>query len=305
MDYYKFSKKSSFIHHYLHLTGAIILIINKIRHEIRGYLTPRPFSANQIDKVIDYDLQVVSNWRYELKKYCANDNLLGLNILELGPGSDIGVGLSFLALGAKEYFALDKFKLINQTPQKLYTKLIDKIGKDEKQKRLLNEEIQLFKNNQSGRIHYYHDKNFSLKHFLNKNIDLIVSQAAFEHFTNPALIIKELGKISQIGTKVVAQIDMTTHSRWIKEVDPLNIYRYSDWFYQLTKFSGSPNRWRLDEYVREFKKAGFGNIHIVSSHTLPIEYTEDITPYLNKKFQSPEKQMGVLDGYLLATKEKI
>jgi SAM-dependent methyltransferase len=303
MDYSKFSKKHLIHHWYYYLAGAGILALNKIRHELRGYLTSRPFSALELDKVINYDLEVVTSWLTELKNYDHSDAVANLNILELGPGSDLGVALNFLSLGANEYFALDKFPLIDQAPNALYQKLIDKISKNETQKKYLQQEVALFAKNQSGKIHYVQDQNFSLKHFLDKKIDLVVSQAAFEHFDNPAQVIKEIGQISQSGTKVVAQIDMMTHSRWIKNVDPLNIYRYGDFYYQHTKFAGSPNRWRPDEYVAEFKKAGFKNIKIVPMSTLPLDYISDITSHLYQKFRPKEKQMEILDCYLLATKE--
>lgn len=303
MDYSKFSKNNLFVHWCYYWAGAMILVLNKIRHEVKGYITPRTFSTLELDKVIEYDLGVVKSWLTELKNYSQKDSVADLNILELGPGADLGVGLNFLSLGASQYFALDKFKLIDQGSDELYEKLIAKLTTDDDKKKSLKKEIELFKNDQSEKIHYLQDDNFSLKHFLDKKIDLIVSQAAFEHFANPAQVIKEIGEISKPGTKVVVQIDMMTHSRWIKEVDPLNIYRYSDFFYQLTKFLGSPNRWRPDDYVAGFEKAGFGHIAIVPMSTLSPDYISDITPHLYQKFRKEKKQMAILDCYLLAIKE--
>ncbi|MFA6423818.1 MAG: methyltransferase domain-containing protein [Candidatus Magasanikbacteria bacterium] len=303
MDYTKISKKNWLTHCYYHCAGTGILVLNKIRHEVKGYLTPRTFSTLDLEKVIDYDIKVVNDWLEQLKKYCQNNDITNLNILELGPGADLGVGLNFLARGANRYFALDKFKLIDQASSELYDKFINTIATDEKQKNYLEKEIGLFKNNQTGKIQYIADKKFSLQHFLDKKIDLIVSQAAFEHFVDPAQVIKEIGQISKSGTKVVIQIDMMTHSRWIKDVDPQNIYRYSNIFYQLTKFLGSPNRWRPNDYVTEFNKAGFGKIKIVPITVLQDDYIDNLTPHLNKQFRKKEKQMEILDCYLLATKE--
>ena len=303
MEYSRIAKNSQVNHWFYHLAGAAILILNKIRHTAKGYLTPRVFSTSDVDAVIAYDRSVIAGWIKQLKEYSKNSNIANLNILELGPGSDLGVGFIFIANEANDYFALDKFKLITQATNELYQQLILKIATNETQKKYLEKELQLFKDNQSGKIHYIQDNNFSLQHFADKKINLIVSQAAFEHFTNPAQVIKEIGQISQSGTRLVIQIDMMTHSRWIKDADPLNIYRYSKTFYGLTKFSGSPNRWRVDDYVKEFKKAGFGNIQIIPISTLPNDYITNLSPHLNKQFRKKEKQMEILDCYLLATKE--
>ena len=283
-------------------SGAIILVLNKFRHEIKGYLNARTFPSSQIDQVIKYDISVFSSWLSQLKSYSGSDNIAEKTVLELGPGSDIGISLCFLARNAKKYFALDKFKLIDQAPDELYEKLIDTISINKDQNNNLKSEYNLFKKNKSERIKYIHDSNFSLNKFADKKIDLIVSQAAFEHFTNPAQVIEEMGVISQKGTTAVVQIDMMTHTRWITGQDPLNIYRYSDWFYKLTSFSGSPNRWRPDDYVLEFKKAGFKNIKIVPIQTLSDSYFSSLKPHLSKKF-SNKPQMNILDCYLLATKE--
>jgi hypothetical protein len=47
--------------------------------------------------------------------------------------------------------------------------------------------------------------------------------------------------------------DRQTHSRWIREKDPNNIYRYARWFYRLFYSSGQLNRVRLAEYARFFE----------------------------------------------------
>jgi len=60
---------------------------------------------------------VVDEWLLYLNKYTNNSYTLdGKNVLELGPGSDLGVGLFLLAKGCAQYNAYDVNNLMKSTP---------------------------------------------------------------------------------------------------------------------------------------------------------------------------------------------
>jgi len=89
-------------------SGGIILALNKVKHTIQGYTTPRTFSINDIARSITYDYSVVALWNHFLKEYCGSEySIQNKAILELGPGADLGVGLILLSIGAKKYNSLD------------------------------------------------------------------------------------------------------------------------------------------------------------------------------------------------------
>ena len=46
----------------LFLLGLGFRIVNKIRHVIIGYKSPRPFSTKEIGRSVSYYLRVVKNW---------------------------------------------------------------------------------------------------------------------------------------------------------------------------------------------------------------------------------------------------
>jgi hypothetical protein len=60
----------------------------------------------------------------------------------------------------------------------------------------------------------------------------------------------------------VAEIDLKTHSRWIRDHDPNNIYRYSNAIYRALWFRGIPNRVRPYEYRAIFEAHGWTNVRI-------------------------------------------
>jgi hypothetical protein len=77
-----------------HLIGAAFIIINYIRYSLFGYKSPRIFSINQFDRVIDHDFRVVEEWMEYLYKYTKEkEPLQNKVILELGPGPDLGIAL--------------------------------------------------------------------------------------------------------------------------------------------------------------------------------------------------------------------
>lgn len=97
--------------------GGVIIFLNYFRHNLFGYRTPRTFSS---------DFGVIYGWLKHYSRY-AGESVKDKVILELGPGSDLGIGLIFLAMGAKKYIALDFTPLLEQTAPIFYSRLLDKI----------------------------------------------------------------------------------------------------------------------------------------------------------------------------------
>jgi len=107
-----------------HYMGLFLMFLNKIRHEVKGYTSARGFDFADMERAINYDLRVVKRWMDYLEQYeVGASSLRGKNILELGPGADLGVGLITLAAGANSYNAVDVHNLIAGTPDKFYEQL--------------------------------------------------------------------------------------------------------------------------------------------------------------------------------------
>lgn len=70
-----------------YLIGLVFLFLNKIRHSIRGYTSPRTFPITDFKKAIAYDFRVFNHWLKVLGEYLGSKiTLEGKTILELGPG---------------------------------------------------------------------------------------------------------------------------------------------------------------------------------------------------------------------------
>ena len=134
-------------------------------------------------------------------------------------------------------------------------------------------------------------------------VDIIFSQAAFEHFDDINETIKALSKITNPGAIIIALVDLKTHSRWIRDKDPNNIYRYPKWIYSLLSSRGTPNRIRPYQYKEALKKSGWTNIAIKPSTTLQSCKNKSYTTNLNKEFTGYKNQMNYLGIWICAKKE--
>jgi len=288
-----------------YLIGGLIIILNYIRHKLFGYKTPRPFSIDQIDRAVDYDFNVIENWVSFLNKYSNKSvSLRGKTVLELGVGPDLGTGPILLAKGVEKYTAVDVFDLANTTPVKFYKKLFDRLEIIYPDCDIENIKEQLNKcyKREDSNLKYIVDKNFEISKIRDK-FDIVFSQAAFEHFTDAERVIAELSSIVKDGGVLITEIDLQTHTRWIHDRDPLNVYRYNNLFWNLFRFKGSLNRTRAFEYKGLLEKNNWVDIKIEPLTILDDKYLEKVRPTLNKKFRQMDfSEIKMLSIMLMATK---
>ena len=290
---------------FYYLIGLFFLFLNKFRHSLKGYTTPRTFSPKMIERSVKYDFNIVQNWWTFLSDYTNhNTSFIDKNILEIGPGEDLGIGLILLAKGAKKYNAIDVNFLIKNASSGFYKTLFEKI-KDEMPDIDVDElRGQLGKtlSGNNDKLNYIYDKNLSFSVFANDKIDLVLSNAAFEHLNDFHTMIHELTAICIKGCILISEIDLKTHTRWIKDKDPENIYRYPKSLYNTLKFQGSPNRLRPKDYQKSLMESGWKNIKIHPLNILENKYFQSIQNSLHYDFRAPENQMEILSFILCATK---
>lgn len=280
--------------------GLVFLTLAKIKHSLFGYITPKPFSMAEVDRCVDYDVGVVNGWLNELNRY-ASSSVSGMNVLELGPGSDLGIGLLLLAHGAKNYTAFDVNNLAASSDASFYERLFSRFEIDMKidTNQLRQDYLTQLKTN-DGRLQYVHRKNFDLLDAMKgKSFNLVFSQAAFEHFDDVKKTIADLSKICANDAVAVILVDLKTHSRWIRDKDPNNIYRYPDWLYRLFYFPGIPNRVRPSLYQSMFARYGWVDIEVRPLTAIADSRVIADGPHMAKPFRDT-KDMSALTVLLCA-----
>lgn len=286
--------------------GLTLMMLNKIRRELKGYTSARGFNFDDIERAINYDFRVIKRWMDYLEAYQKGASVFsGKNILELGPGADLGIGLTLIADGANSYHAMDVHNLVENTPGVFYEHLFKILEADPNLKTdisTLRHQLSQHQKGQNDRLNYISQSDFDLSAFKNKNIDLVVSNSAFQQFDNPAKTINQLSRIAASGALFIALIDLKTHTRWINKRDPLNIYRYPESIYKPLMFRGSQNRIRPFEFKQQLEAAGWENIKIFPRIRLEKSYLNSVNLSLHPKFQSEENQMELLTCVICAKK---
>lgn len=279
-----------------YVMGLAILFLNKVRYGVRGYREPRPFAPTDFERAIIYDRHVVDGWRGALHDYTGR-GIDGKAVLELGPGADLGSALFLLDAGAEQYITVDANRLIDQTPHRFYDELLKSLPHADS----IKPELEKTLAGNDDCIQYVVDPTFDLTKLATGSVDVTVSQAAFEHFSDVEKTIKQLSTVVKSGGVLVAEIDLMTHTGFLRDRDPLNIYRYSNLLYRLARFSGIPNRVRPQAYKDALERHGWYNVQITPIQTLSSKQVDDIRPGLADPFHD-DPDMGILTFLLLATK---
>jgi SAM-dependent methyltransferase len=286
------------------MAGIAFMALSRAKYILKGYSTPKPFDVSEFEKCFEYDIHVVEQWLSNLQKYTHNANFLaGKNVLELGPGSDLGVGIYLLWKGCSQYNACDVNDLMKFTPYSFYEHFFGKLESINSQadidflKRQLKETM---KGNPS-RLNYVIRNDFDIvSAFGEATVDLVFSQAAFEHFDDIDATISQLSTICKPGAILVAEIDLKTHSRWIREKDPNNIYRYPNYVYNIFWTRGFPNRIRPFQYKETFERFGWTDISITPLKKLNGH--DSSYSGMNKTFTDNKNKMEYLSIMLCARK---
>ncbi|MEZ0074712.1 class I SAM-dependent methyltransferase [Planotetraspora sp. GP83] len=233
------------------LGGLGMGLANAVRHRLRGYRTPRPFTTDEVERSVDYVIGVADRWAED-----GDLDFVGRRVLELGPGPDLGTGAILLARGAKSYAAADLFPLAADTNPAFYEALGHRLGQP----------VDL------GRIGY-HVTRFPGMPDVEGPFDLVVSNAALEHFDDVPATFARLAELVVPGGVMCHHIDGMIHMRGIRSRDPLNMLRYPGWLYRAMSFPGIPNRLRAHDFLTAARATGW-TARIVPCLVAPAHYVD-------------------------------
>jgi hypothetical protein len=263
------------------------------KDRLRGYATPNTVAKFDIEGQVAYLLDIFSSLRRFMPPQF---NLRGRDVLELSPGASRGNGVLFLAMGARSYHAIDAFDLAGNEDPAIYERLLDRFAEGIEEDR---ERARAITRGSGGRrFGYAVGRDFDIPRLAEgRTFDLIVSCAAFEHYDSVPDTVAGLTRVARPGCETIHIIDLQTHSRWIREHDPNNIYRYPEPVYRLFRFPGQPNRQRPTDYLQAFKTRGWSDARFVPSRTIDPDLREVSLRGLAAPFAGQD-DMIVLDGAL-------
>lgn len=265
------------------------------KDKLRGYATPNTVSKFDVEGQIAYLLDIFGSFRRFMPP---GFDLRGRDVLELSPGASRGNGALFLAMGARSYHAIDVFNLAGDEDPVFYELLLDRFSYGTKADRQRAHAL----SSASGarEFSYVVGRDFDIPRLAGgRTFDLIVSCAAFEHYDSVPDTVAGLTQVARPGCEAIHIIDLQTHSRWIREHDPNNIYRYPEPIYRLFRFPGQPNRLRPADYIAAFEAQAWSDVRFVPSRTIEPALRGLSLAGLAAPFAGQE-DMIVLDGALTA-----
>jgi SAM-dependent methyltransferase len=160
----------------------------------------------------------------------------GKDVIEIGPGGNVGVALSFLSAGAKSATCIDVVPWAQDTALNALYAEISSIPAE--------------------RVRYLSPVDITATPLADACADIIYSNACFEHFADPRSAIREIARLLRPGGVTSHQIDLRDH-RDFKY--PLEFLRYGERTWKLMSSNRGDqltNRWRLSDYLECFAGAG-------------------------------------------------
>ena len=287
-----------------HGAGLAALALTSLRHRVGGYRAPTAFSSDDVPRAVEHVLDIVLDWHKALGALGSHpDGFRGCDVLELGPGATLGTGVLLAGLGIRSYLAVDRFPLASNTPGAFYGALGDSALPSFFDRARVRAAAQSVALGRRDLLTYAAEDAFDIRRAVDgRRFDIIVSNAAFEHFSDIDAVIAQAAEAARPGAAFIAMVDFQTHTRGIRENDPNGIYRFGSRTYRLLAYPGQPNRQRPDDYLRALAEHGWTDGTIQPVDVAGPDYLGWSEPGLDPAFARPEARMEVLTGIVMARK---
>jgi len=235
--------------------------------------------------------------------------LMGADVLEIGPGSNLGVGLLMLLAGAKSFTCLDVVPSApDKAPEALYPALVAMAARFPDTYLVAPTLLERARQDPGGlahalldRISYRSPEDIGATTLPDASQDFIFSHSCFEHFADPAGAIAQIARLLRPDGVTSHQIDLRDHRNFDR---PFDFLAYSELAWRMAT-SHAPhrvrNRWRASEYRAGFVKQGLEIVYVEVFHHLSV--TKEQRRHFYQRFQAMAlNDLGILIMLLVARK---
>lgn len=208
------------------------------------------------------------------------------NVLEIGPGDNLGVALKFLISGANKVVSLDRFFLRQASKQQsqIYERMRSVLS--ESKKKLVDEAIKI----ENGSFHLTNDRfkyisgksiGEALDLFGENSFDFIVSRAVLMCANDAEAAFYSMDKMLRKNGYLIHKIVLRDWQVFADtRMHPLTFLTTPDFIWKLMTYpSGGPNRKCIDYYRLKMKELHYQSKLLI---TRVVGSESDITPYKEK-----------------------
>lgn len=265
--------------------GLFIGLSSRLKKFILGLKSPRPrmLSLNDYEKNLTYDQEILQTFiNLSDKPELFRDK----NILEVGPGPDLMLGLLALEAGAKSYSAIDYFPVLS-APVSFYEKIKNEL-KTPIALKAVDSIINSLSKSEAIESPEFSYKIRGIEELTDEpaKYDIIISKDVLEHVDDLDSSFAAMRKSLIPGGIMIHKIDFQTHTSFIQDTDRLNFLRYSENIYtKYVKFKGGPNRLRLPELIALAQKNGFTIEKMNIDKKMGLSELALVKPYLSEYYK--------------------
>ena len=193
---------------------------------------------------------------------CSGLTPAGKRILEIGPGDNLGVALRFLAAGAAEVVAIDKFysQRDSQQERRIYLALRNTLSLAER--KLFDDAVELSQGIRynPARLRYVYGYGIEQAGELldGASFDAIVSRAVLEELPCLDSVFSVLDRLLVSGGLQIHRVDLRDYGMFSRHgYHALEFLTVPDALYQYASKYSRPNRLRIDYYRRKMQELGY------------------------------------------------
>lgn len=218
------------------------------------------------------------------------DSEQAARILEIGPGTNLGVGFIFVLTGAEKYYGLDIYmdpELFAAAQYESIAYLLQLAG-GEKSLRNVGA-VMTVKDGKvefaKERLEYLYPRQSYDIPLPEGSLDYVFSHATFEHVADPEKTVQAIHRVLRKGGVTAHQIDMRDHADFSKPLEFLKVDErtWNKGWEDPNRAAWYLNRWRLSDFKGAFERAGFRILKLDINATFPME--ESLRRTLDARFQ--------------------
>jgi hypothetical protein len=228
--------------------------------------------------------------------------LEGLRVLELGPGTTLGVPVLLACAGAK-VVVVDRFLAYwdNDFHPAFMARLLRRV--DNRGPRFGDPIRRLLRHNAfTPDVIESFDIAAEELHSLGRTFDLVLSNAVLEHVQDIEITANNLSSATAPGGINFHQVDFRDHRDFNRPLEYLTLNKADFAVLRGTCFCECGCQWRASEVAATFEEAGFDVHTIVNLKTSP-EYLAEVRPRLEPEFAAlPDEELLATSAFFVLTR---